>query len=164
MGEYKLSNYFNKNPIKFNNELHSYIIHEKKIRIKQDINDTNRSICQMVRDINVNTNSNYENILCSILYYTEEAVKTLIEYKDNWIQFLKIDSKNNISKGRSTFNSNKRLEALNYIEIDHEIFKLYKNLYYNISDKNNKELILECIYYTYKINEKLIFYENLNIK
>ncbi len=163
MIEYKLSNYFNENILKFNKEIQLYIINKKGIRSKQDINNTNRSICQMIRDINVNTNHKYENMLCSLIYYTDEAVKTLIKYKDNWTEFLKIDSNNNIHKGRSIFNNDKKIEALKYLEIEHDIFKLYKNLYDNISEKNNKELLLECIYYTHKINEKLMFYENLKI-
>ena len=92
MLEYKLSIYFNENKLKFNKEIHQYITNVKGITTKQDINDTNRSICQMVRDINVNTGRIYENRLCGLLYYINEAVITLKKYKDNWEEFLKIDS------------------------------------------------------------------------
>jgi len=96
-------------------------------------------------------------------YYINEAVITLKKYKDNWEEFLKIDSINNIHKGRSIFNNDKKIETLKYLEIEHEIFKLYKNLYHTILVQNNKDLILECVYYTHKINQKLIFYENTNM-
>lgn len=162
MFDYELSNYFKNNIIKINEEIVTYVINEKKLRHKQNIENTNRSICQMIRDININTNKIYENTFIKLIYYIENAVNILIKYKDNWIDYLKIDSSNNIYKGRSSFDDNKKTQAIKYLEIEHDIFKLYKYLYENIINKNDKELILECVYYTYKINEKLIYYEKLS--
>ena len=132
----------------------------KNISHKQNINDPNRSICQMIRDYNYNTQSININDFVKILKFTNNAVVTLTEYKIEWTSFLANDQKNNIKKGRSTFNETKLNIAKDIINKNHKIYILYKKIYNNDADENNKKLLLECVYYTNSIDEKLKSYEN----
>ena len=161
MDKYVLSEYFQKNnTINVDHTIYNKMVSEKNIRSKQSTSDTNRSICQMVRDMNVSTNLKYEIVFCQIIYYIDTAVRTLISYKDNWIEYLRNDSKSNISRGRSLFSDNKRDEAKLYLNIDHIVFRQFKNLYNSVDDANMKNLVLECVYYTQRIDLKFKFYEN----
>ena len=163
MSEFNLSDYFiNNNETNITHEIFVNVINTKQLRSFQNIEDPNRSICQMIRDINYYQNHNNEEICCKLIYYINNCVVTLQKYKDDWIKWLEKDSTQNIYKGRSLFNNNKKNQAINMLNIEHNIFKLFNDLYKVTTDDNIKNLILECTYYTYRINEKLLYYEQNN--
>ena len=155
------SEYFKSNDITNNiNDINDTIIN-KNIRVFQNYCDTNRSICQMLRNINYHTNYKDEIIIAKIINFVDKAVLNLSNHKEQWSLYLKNDSVDNIYKGRSNITDKKIEESIFIINNNdndnniHNVFKLYKILYDNyIIDNNIKLLILECVYYTQQINKK----------
>ena len=142
-----------------NQELGDYI-ERKKVHITQPYTNTNRSICQMMRTVNLLTKYEYEHKVALIMNYLRGAVLKLSQYKEDWAKYLKEDSKNNMYKGRSAFTGEKRERALELLHVkSHDIFVAYHDLYVSQSDPNIQNYILECIYYTQQINKKLLDYE-----
>ena len=129
----------------------------------KDSSSYKRTICQMMRNFNNVTDYKYQGLVSIVIEYLHHAVVKLKKYKCDWNTYIKTASKNNLIKSRSIFKPEKREIALSYLDIEnHDIFKLYKELYQITNRPVAKELILESIYYTQQINKKLGEYEKMN--
>ena len=123
----------------------------------------NRTVCQMLRNVNFLMQYKYENLITKIILYVNDAVLKLRKYKNdfdkNWW-----NNKTAINFNRSNFNEYYKELALEFMVIEHPVFTFYNQLYnININDDNIQRFILECIYYTYKINLKLLEYEYMDL-
>ena len=153
-----ISNYFK------NNQLNNYDRANFKLKNNIKINKlvlNDKTICQMLKNINLILNYKYENLITDIIKYTIDSVLKLREYKKDFDNDWWKDSKNN--KIRSSFFEFKKNIVKNkrLLNIEHFIFVKLKTLYEN--NKNIQDYILEITYYLYKINIKLLEYENIKI-
>ena len=156
---YIISDYFKTNSLKFNINLDNF---KKEKKVRSVVYD-NRTICQMFRNLNVDTNFEYENEIVILIYYMELFITKLKERKDelNKMNELMGDKLFGYTqKQRSEFNK-KRLHIvrnMNLLNIDNIFLKWLLNLYSKLNDKQ-KESIEEIAYYVYKLNLRMKMYE-----
>lgn len=132
---------------------------EKCVRQEQ-VQQGDRTVCQMLRNVNVLTGCEYELQITSLIKYINDAVLMLREYKTdfdkNWW-----DNKGDISFSRSTFDPHYLQMSKELLSLDHPLFNDLSRLYNHVDDPNTKNFVLESVYYTYKINLKLSEYETI---
>tara|TARA_R110000822_G_scaffold23098_14_gene71697 strand:- start:3628 stop:4977 length:1350 start_codon:yes stop_codon:yes gene_type:complete len=178
---YKISNFFKENPVSDGDTVFSletslsngpksgaYTIQEyitmKKIRLSSPTSG-DRTICGMLRNVNVLSGYQSEKKITQMIATVNNAVLKLREYKQdfdkNWWNNRKdtvLDKNNNV---RSNFSPEKLKQAIELIELqDHSLYNSYRDLHNKTNDENIKKFILECVYYTHRINEKLLEYES----
>ena len=132
---------------------------DKKIRINK-IKIEDKTVRQMLRNMNLILDYKYETVIISLVKYIHTSVLKLRKYKNNFDKNWWDDNKNN--KKRSEFSLLKKKIVIDkkLLNINHFIFKKLK-LIYNIENKS-KDIIIEIVYYIYKINLKLLEYETIN--
>jgi hypothetical protein len=135
---------------------------EKNVIITNYVND-DRTVCNMLRNINLLTQNKFLDIIIKIIKYVNDAVLHLrtynVNFDSNWWK-----NKHHIKHTRSIFNNYYLEISKTKIFMDHCVFNQFLLLSNLISDENIKSLILEAVYYTYKINIKIYEYENINKK
>lgn len=156
----KLSQYFQNNKLETDKSKIEEFKKNKNVRLTQLVNG-DRTVCQMLRNINVLTKYVHEDTITIIIKYINNAVLKLREYKNNFDKDWWFN-KSNIEFNRSIFDPYFLEISKKTILIDHELFLKF-NFLYNLLDNNEKNLLLECVYYTNKINLKLCEYENMYI-
>ena len=154
-----LSNYFKNTSLEDNRENLINFKKEKNIhQMTTSVGD--RTVCQMLRNINVLTQYKYENNITVLIKYINDAVLKLRDNKkdfdQNWW-----NNKNSVNFNRSIFDPYYLSMSEILLCIQHPLFITFLDLYNNINDINIKNFILESVYYTYKINLRLCEYENL---
>lgn len=134
--------------------------------------ELDRTICQMLRYVNVLTLYKNQNIITIILDYANNATLKLSDYKnarEKWLNYIEND--NNKNWKRSIFDISKKEISINILNnINLKPFIFIKELQNEIMKNNNIEtdkeiilnLLLEITYYIYRLNEKLYEYENEN--
>lgn len=126
-------------------------------RVRSNVINNNRTICQMLRNFNKLTKFKHEQVITKLIKYIHDSVLKLRVYKSNFDDKWWNDHKN--MKKRSKFTELKKRIVLTkrIIDIDHFIFVELKELY-SVTE-NYKDVILEILYYLYKINLKFLEYE-----
>jgi len=162
-----LSNFFNKNPIATPDAIfclaeNRYMnlddySNSKKVKSIHSI-DSDRSICQMLRNVNGMTQySNHEEIVL-LVNFANNAVIKLGSYSNN------PGNRWGGRKTRSDFTEQKRNAGLYYLENPHHSsFKLLKTVYDRTSDQKVLDYIVEISHYMERINSKILEYEQKNI-
>ena len=126
----------------------------KKVDTKRLV-DSDRSICQMLRNVNHMTR-----------YINREDIILLINFANNAVLKLGTYSKNpgnrwGGKKTRSAFNGRKRKLGLFYLNNPHHSsFEKLKNIYDRTTDPKTASYIIEISYYMERINSKILEYEN----
>jgi hypothetical protein len=116
--------------------------------------DSDRSICQMLRNINGMTQ-----------YTNHEDVVLLVNFANNAVLKLGTYSKNPGNrwggrKTRSDFTEEKREMGLFYLNNPHHSsFQKLKSLYDRTTDQRVADYIVEISYYMERINSKILEYE-----
>ena len=117
---------------------------------------TNRSICNMLRNLNIYTKQKYEKKIVDLLKYMDNAITILESMKRK-------KNPNHIKRAytRSTFTEQKLkiTKEKDLINLKNNYFEILKFLF----EKNaeNRYLIYEILYYSYKVNLKFLEYENI---
>tara|TARA_R110002074_G_scaffold386746_1_gene568582 strand:- start:6049 stop:7317 length:1269 start_codon:yes stop_codon:yes gene_type:complete len=155
-----ISDYFKTNKIEHDANVLIKFGTEKKIHLER-VSEGDRTVCQMLRNVNVLTGYKYELQITSLIKYINDAVLRLREYKTdfdkNWW-----DNKGDISFNRSTFDPFYLQMSKELLSLGHTIFDGLSKLYNEVDDPNTKNFVIESVYYTYKINLKLLEYEALS--
>ena len=139
----------------------SDVIISKKIHTN-NFKNGNRTICNMLRNINFLTKYKHEIKVSKLLDFVNDSVLKLRTYKQDFDSSNWWDNKEDVdSFSRSIFNNYYKTLSLEIIKIHHPVFELLNNLYTIIDDINIKNFIHEITYYTYKINLKLCEYEDI---
>ena len=117
--------------------------------------DDDRSLCQMLRNLNWLTDFQHHYDIVRLLNFSNNSVITLTklhnESYNNWVSQ---------KRRRSDFSSKKRSEGLSYLTSPHhDVFKKIKHIY-DLSSDNAREYCLEISYYIQKVNDKIYYYEN----
>ena len=99
-----LSDYFKNTIVEDNVNTLINFKKEKNVRQNGEVFVGDRTVCQMLRNINVLTQYKYENIIIVLIKYVNDAVLKLREYKknfnNNWW-----NNKNSINYNRSNFDT-----------------------------------------------------------
>jgi len=123
----------------------------------------NRTICSMLRTVNFLTKYMYEDRITKITAVINNSVLQLRKYKldfdSGWWNNSSDSPDITTSFTRSKFSGEKAELAKNLIKLEHDIFQNFMYLYDECEDENVKPFLLECVYYTHRINEKLVGYE-----
>lgn len=154
-----LSKYFQEVKLEEDSKILNDFKIKKQIHIKKTVKG-NRTICQMLRNINLLTNYKHEYIIIILIKYINDAVLELRKYKNdfdkNWL-----NNKNSVNFNRSIFDPYYLSISKKILSINNQLFSKFFDLYNNIQHDNEKKLLLESLFYVYKINLKLYEYENL---
>ena len=169
-----ISEYFkNYNLLSKKEDIKNLII-KKNIRLDKNIKinlEVDRTICTMLRIVNLFTEYFYEKEITIILDFANSATLKLSDYKNarkNWLNYIENDNRTNWK--RSKFDDSKKEISSNIMNnLDVKPFSLIKNLQKNIinniNNNENKEIIINLLYeinyYIYRLNEKLFEYENI---
>jgi len=174
MNNILISEYFKNYSLLSKKEDIKNLINKKKIRLNKNtkINlQVDRTICTMLRFVNLFTEYIYEKEITIILDFANSATLKLSDYKNarqNWLNYIENDNRTNWK--RSKFDDNKKEISLNIMNnLDVKPFSLIKilqkNIINNINNNENKEIIINLLYeinyYIYRLNEKLFEYENI---
>tara|TARA_Y100000389_G_C17380314_1_gene474000 strand:+ start:14 stop:1240 length:1227 start_codon:yes stop_codon:yes gene_type:complete len=121
--------------------------------------DKDRTVCQMLRNFNYLTKKKHEDMVAKLIYYIHNSVLKLRKYKQTFDEDWWHDSKKEYIRSEYTdFNKN-IVKNKSLLTINHDVFKNLKYLY-DLESKYH-ELLFEIIFYTYKINIKLLEYETI---
>ena len=137
-------------------------------RVHLDYLETgDRTICGMMRNVNYLTGYAHETQIANMIVFINNSVLQLRGYKSNfddgwWKNHGDVEGQGHTHM-RSIFTGDKRDFAETLLEPEsaaaHPIFTNFYELYTSITDENIRNFLLESIYYTHRINEKLIEYE-----
>ena len=123
-----------------------------------------RTICGMLRNVNLMSHYTYENKIAKIIVFINNAVLQLRKYKidfdSGWWNNRSSVKEMSRTYARSKFEGEKLELAKALIETkEHTSYTNLKILYDEIDNDNIRKFLLECAYYTYRINNKLLEYE-----
>lgn len=165
MSKPELSNYFLENSVSTPNSIYcdsknkkmtiaEYSVSKKVKSANTKTKDSDRSICQMLRNINGMTGFKHHEEIVLLVNFTNNAVVRLGKHskaKDNrW----------GGSKTRSDFTEEKRSLGLLYLENPHHsFFEKIKSIWEKTSDQKVADYIVEISYYMERINSKILEYE-----
>lgn len=125
----------------------------KKVKSSHSI-DSDRSICQMLRNINGMTNYDYHEDIVLLVNFANNAVLKLGTYSKN------PGNRWGGRKARSDFSASKRDMGLSYLSNPHHSsFEKLRNLYNKVNDSKVADYIVEISYYMERINSKILEYE-----
>ena len=155
-----ISNYFETEKIQVDTNLLSKFSEAKGVR-QQRIIEGDRTVCQMLRNVNFLTGYKHEPQITVLIKYINDAVLRLREYKTdfdkNWWS-----NKGSIIFNRSTFDPHCLQMSKELLRIGHPIFNGLSKLHDEMDNPDTKNFVLEIVYYTYKINLKLLEYETIS--
>ena len=145
--------------------LPAYII-SKRVH-QRSLETGDRTICGMMRNVNYLTQFAHETRIANMIVFINNSVLQLRGYKSNFDEGWWKNQADVADSGpkymRSTFTGEKREHALSLLDEPklpaHSIFTNFYELYISIDDENVRNFILESVYYTHRINQKLIDYE-----
>jgi hypothetical protein len=116
--------------------------------------DSDRSICQMLRNINGMTNFSYHEQVVILINFANNAVINLGKHSKN------PGNRWGGRKTRSDFTEKKRKQALEILDNPHhEVFEELKKLYNSVDNESVLDYIVEITYYMERINSKTLEYE-----
>lgn len=119
--------------------------------------DSDRSICQMLRNVNGMTDYKYHKNIVILVNFANNAVINLglhsKEPGNRW----------GGKKTRSHFTEEKKLEGIEILNNPyHSVFVELKKIYDLINDNSILDYIVEIAYYMERINSKILEYETKN--
>lgn len=159
----KLSQFFSERPISDRDSIFCDVKNRKMTLNEYSVSknvthmfgiDSDRSICQMLRNINGMTQ-----------YTNHEDVVLLVNFANNAVLKLGTYSKNPENrwggrKTRSDFTEEKREMGLFYLNNPHHSsFEKLKDVYDKTTDSRVADYIIEISYYMERINSKILEYE-----
>lgn len=117
--------------------------------------DSDRSICQMLRNVNGLTSYNNHKDIVLLVNFANNAVIKLGSYSRN------PGNRWGGRKTRSDFCEDKRKMGLFYLSLPHHSsFECLKRIYNNTNDERVRDYVIEVSYYMERINSKILEYEN----
>lgn len=116
--------------------------------------DSDRSICQMLRNVNGMTNFSYHEQIVVLINFANNAVINLGKHSKN------PGNRWGGRKTRSDFTLEKREQAIKILNNPHhEVFYQLKKLYEAIDNEEVLDFVIEIVYYMERINSKTLEYE-----
>lgn len=167
----EISHHFKINPIEFTDTV--YCADKKTMRKTTEYSktknvsganrahfDDNRSICQMIRNVNGMTNLTHHNKFIYAVVFANNAVIRLNQFKG-----IRDGKWGDDNRPRSVFTEEKRQLGISYLKNPHHsIWEVLSDIYVKMENETHKSYLEEISYYFQRINEKMLEYEqNLGI-
>lgn len=162
----ELSHHFKINPVEYTDALYCAVkkttMSVQEYGISKGVSgadpkhvDDDRSICQMIRNVNGMSRLQYHGKFIYVVNFANNAVRRLNQFKGVY------DGVWGEPRPRSVFTEDKRELGISYLNNPHHsIFEVLSSIYGDMDNDVHKSYLEEVAYYFQRINERLLKYES----